>query len=726
MSTSSGVSIDIPSSEKGDTATEKRSKFYKTEIEEKDREISRLTAELKKCSCYLQEIVNKELWDKNKEIEKLHCRQVNSPEILKLRKDLTGKEQQLKLLKEKISELGLDMKIMHELDLKDVSSPTKFIAKSLQDELKTVKDERDYFKNRVLELELTSSPELIDTLRAQLEKSENHLQESNEVCVLLNTRLQELAIFLDSLLKQKSVLGFLGIHKEKKLREIINNSLDLSKSFNMSIDLNHDESLRQLSNITSILNGSGFKDLFQNDRQDADDSYEMLSIIPGNVTLTYQSHLYKQKNKSQMDGDEVLTALRSQIVNLKSELQLRDIELSRLNANVKLSETDEEQKLNKYAKELSKVTVTPNKNNTTSATLNYQSECASESEGWSEPDRVVSRARIGLSQSLPLSPTAKTIRSGESTDDDNLSVSALYHKHQEIERCQEAIDLKAELEKKTEQLEAAEQKLLNVVATEVYEEVKNNLLEAEGRAINQEMLRIEAENYIKILKEEIDGLTQLQEELKRDFEVKDEQIQNLFKQLEAEKARSQKISAKLEEVVDNSKKQQIVFECKEKDFKQLENQLQKDLLEIAVQLEEEQNKLKDMQAETIEKMKEIEDSYEHRVKEIKTYYNDNYLNKSEVESKLAFKNQLIQEFEDLKEMVKTYENAIHVHKNKELDYENNVCEYQEKVNTLRKELDLVNLEHSDAVLQKNRLANDKTILEQELSRYVVIKINRYC
>lgn len=86
--------------------------------------------ELKKCTCYLQEIVNKELWEKNREIEKMHKKQEAIPELVKLKKELSGKDLQLKLLKEKICELGLDIKLLGDdsLDFKDLSSPKRNIA----------------------------------------------------------------------------------------------------------------------------------------------------------------------------------------------------------------------------------------------------------------------------------------------------------------------------------------------------------------------------------------------------------------------------------------------------------------------------------------------------------------------------------------------------------------------------------------------------------------------
>lgn len=68
-----------------------------------------------------------------------------------------------------------------------------------------------------------------ENVKSELDKSEKLRQELGDICTILGNRLEELAIFLDSLLKQKSVLGFLGSAKNKRLREIINSSIDMSR-----------------------------------------------------------------------------------------------------------------------------------------------------------------------------------------------------------------------------------------------------------------------------------------------------------------------------------------------------------------------------------------------------------------------------------------------------------------------------------------------------------------
>ncbi|XP_056646795.1 centrosomin isoform X2 [Diorhabda sublineata] len=693
------------------------------DAKEKEKEIERLNS-------FLQEIVNKELWEKNKEIEKLHSKLMNSPEILKLKKDLTGKDQQLKVLKQTISELGLDLNVGYDAEMKDFSSsPTKINnIRTLQDELKACKEERDFLKLKIKEVEAVNYPEIIEKLKSQveslkidLEKSEKLKRESNKVCTLLNCRLEELTIFLDSLLKQKSILGYIGMHKERKLREIINSSLDLSKSFNMSLGFNPDQSLAQLSNITSILNGSAFKDLSLDSRE-VEESPEILSIVPSDITLTYQSHLYKQNKKSEPNCDEVITALREQIVNLKSELQLRDNELNKLNTITKISDTDEEQRNNNlsgYARELSKY-VTPTKSNTTSTTLKYQSDCHSESEGWSEPDRAVSRARIGLNQTLTNSITSKEERFSESTEDEatcNVTpkIKTMYDKQQIIELHQQMNELQMECEQKTQQLRST-------VAKELYEQVKTNLLQTEEKLLNVETLKSEAENQVVALKIQLEDLMKTKEELMRSIVNKDKEVQNLINSLEVEKTEKLNLTEELNRVIQKAKEDLVNYENKEKDFKELETRMKKVVEEFAVDIEAEHiRKLEEIEQKVTDKIELIKEEYSNnyvqRMKEIEENYSKNFIRKSEAEQKLLEVDRLISELDELKEMVDSYERTLKMYQNKEQEISNKVAEEQEKISNLRKELDATTLQYSESVLEKTKLANEKTRLEQELERY---------
>ncbi|VEN38225.1 unnamed protein product [Callosobruchus maculatus] len=678
MSTKPEVDISVDESllEKCDTVTEKHSSFYRQEVEEKEKEIERLSEELRKCTCYLQEIVNKELWAKNKEIGKLHSKQANSPEMQKLRKDLQGKDMQLKLLKEKISELGLDIDIPNE-DLKDLTSPTKHLShiKSLQDQLKACTDERDYFKSKLNEIEGQNYPEIVKTLKEDLDKSEKLRHDANEVCSLLNARLEELAAFLDSLLRQKSVLGFLGIHKEKKLREIINTSLDLSKSFS-SFMFNPDQSLSQLSNITSLLNGSAFQELSFSKPQGGDSFDESkinYSINPENVTLTYHSHLYKVNKNSDPDKEAVISALREQIFNLQSELKLRDNELNKLNHHcVKLSgkTTETENEISTF--NFSKLFTSPSKS--TSTTLKRRSlgdqytSCQSESESWSEPDRTISRARIGLKS--PIRKEKQYL--SESTEDECVVALPVKSKEQLLE----------EIKQKNQQVTELEEKLKNteLIHLSLKENLETTIANLEKQLQQAQQTNAVRERTIEELNRTIEELSAAKQSLEETYLKKDKETQNMINQLQVEKDEAQKLVSRLVDESEQSKQSVVDMEAKlsqlQKDKDELDNKLRKEYEQYAIE------KLKDAEGQFLTKLKQMNN-----------------------------------ELDESKAAIKSYEDTIQDFKVKESELSARMSENQDKIHALRKELDDTTLKYSEAVFEKTQLANEKAAVEKELQRY---------
>ncbi|XP_055372571.1 centrosomin-like [Condylostylus longicornis] len=101
--------------------------------------------------------------------------------------------------------------------------------------------------------------------RNETERAYKINKECNEVCNILTVRLEELAGFLDSLLKQKDILNMIAPDKKREIQDAVNKSLDLSRSLtaeSLSItNLSFDETnLAQLSNLTGILENSHIAD----------------------------------------------------------------------------------------------------------------------------------------------------------------------------------------------------------------------------------------------------------------------------------------------------------------------------------------------------------------------------------------------------------------------------------------------------------------------------------
>ncbi|XP_076270069.1 centrosomin-like isoform X2 [Rhynchophorus ferrugineus] len=692
--------VDRSLLEKGDGASEKHSSFYKHELDEKEREIDRLNVELKKCTCYLQEIVNKELWDKNKEIEKLHRKQ-EVPEMARLRRELSGKDLQLKLLKEKISELGLDIDLPNAKE-DATQSPKRHLEhiKVLQEQLRGAKEEKRFLEERVQEAEsLHEAFEKLKienyTVRDELEKCERLRNETNEVCSILSARLEELAIFLDSLLKQKAVLGFLGLAKNKRLREIINNSLDMSRSFSMSLVGNPEQSLAQLSNITAFLNGSVFQELSLADVEPETN----LSIVPDNVSLTYESHLWRKSGPRQEepDSERVISALREQVFNLKSELRLRDTELSRLNG--KGTETDEE---------TARVG--------TKAAANREQEAHSESEAWSEPDRDVSRARIGLNQSLPVS--AKL--SNESTEDDEFvldnNITPSKKRSSVIELSQDVCRLEKELDRRS-----AEAEENNRLFDQKMSELETELHDTKQRLIEAQNAKADVQRKADDLEKMVEDLTAYKAHCETNLVGKDKEAQETINRLEVERqsllARSQELERKLHDSTNELLVAQDRFSAAQKDFEARELALKHEYEETLVY------KLKQAEEVFVKQVRGVEEKCEAEIKItqenlrlVKEEYAKDYVKKSDVEKKLAEVEGFVQELKQLKTVVRSYEETIYSYKEKEKEVNSVVQQYQDKMSGLRAELDKTALQYSEAALEKSKLREENQELLQEIEK----------
>lgn len=605
---------------------------YLRQIKERDEEIECLNEKLLQRNCDLQGLVNNELWQKNREIEKLQKKQVSclletkDTEIEKLQNDVKSKEKQLEVIKSKISELGFDI---------DIHNDEVNVENHLKDEL---------------------------------EKSEKLRGEATEMCTILSGRLEELAVFLDSLLKQKLVLGLLGHKENKRMRQIIDQSLELSRSFTMSMIIHPDQSLLQLSNISNLLSSSQAKE--ENEEINA----TRFSIIPGNISLTYTSHLYK---KDGGDKSEIIQALRQQIVNLQYELQLRDVELGKMNLDL-IEVSSEKEQTQKIL-------------NTTSTTLKYISDNQSESEAWSEPDRLVSRARIGLiNESVRSAQSRHT--STDSTEDEHSGLSPRSSKKGTIAENRNTI---IELHKQVCELDQK----LNEKEVAYYETIKNNnILKREltdlGEKLNAaEQKRSEAETKFKELQEE-------KETLLRELESKDKETNNKLNRIEVEKTQA----------LEAAKVAKVEIQTSEKKIKSLQKQLS-DYEEAAKNKIEEQEREWKNSIEQVQKAAELEIKTLHEtMQQLHFDYSRNYVQKCQLEEALD-------EIERLKRELYILEERMEEISKEEQESKKKLFECEDQINVLRNDLDNATLQYSEAVLEKTKIANEKVLIEHDLNKH---------
>lgn len=274
-----------------------------TQLEDKNREIERLNGELRKRTNNLQELVNKELWDKNREIEKLQDRlksacEKKELEIMSLQQQVCARDFQLKMLQEKVAELGTHANILPtSLMVKEfqqlpvtfnqhvhfqhtslssgetLKNETGDVSRAefgtasvlsgtcaandevtcLRDQLQASVEEKKYLCSKVEELreKLRNTPERDNDSRAlrsecarlrdELDRANVWRKEAGEACALLTKRLEELARFLSSLLKHPERLGSLRAKHRQLLEQAVERSMELSRSLSVSLCTNkHD------------------------------------------------------------------------------------------------------------------------------------------------------------------------------------------------------------------------------------------------------------------------------------------------------------------------------------------------------------------------------------------------------------------------------------------------------------------------------------------------------
>lgn len=717
------------SSEKKDTDNEKGSTFWLQQVAEKDKEIERLEAELKKRTCDLQGIVNKELWQKNREIEKMQNRfggllENKDVEIARLEHSLTNKEDQLKVLKEKICELG------GQLPGDDDNSNTSDDIKALQDKLNACQQERKYFMEQIellqKKLENIEYCDLVELqeenkhLQEELEKCERIKIETNEVCSYLCKRLEELALFLDSLLQQKSVLGFLGWKQNGLIKRFVSQSLELSKTLSLTISHNPNQSLMEISNISTLLaTTQNLSASIVGFLEQKDDNAASFALIPSDATLTYQSHLHKAnvelKEESLVEEqNQIINVLREQIENLKREVELRDIEL------------------NKFALVSHKSKVSEK----------HKTDNNSESESWSEPDRTVSLARIGLvDDNLKPTPTTNTSKrsrfltsaSTESTEDEMSRTLTRTPSRKSFlaENRQTIITLHNEvcdLERRLKETEVDLQKALsdldmerNASAEKQYhlEELKEKVGKLEESLAAAEKRKREAESLLKEAEKSLEVLQVEKSELQAQLIYKDKVMLNRINELELERNKAMESVRVAEKNAEDAKS-----DVKDAELKLKHLQMEVELIKNAVRQECEEEKRiaceaikKEMRNIEIRAKTEIEQTHT-ALEELQTILNTDYVKKIELDTQTKHLEDVLKELETTKSTLCATEMKLKEMQCQEVQLKQQFHEIEteqwEKLNELHKELDTVNLQYSETVLEKTKLNNEKTLLEQKL------------
>ncbi|XP_055923047.1 centrosomin isoform X2 [Eupeodes corollae] len=601
MTECSGLCRSLSDTETIAESTSLRAQMDKI-IEQKDVEIRKLNAEVKKKTANLQNLVNKELWEKNREIERL-TKLINKSNSLptspqketeQLMQSFTDVEYAQALEQNKVLQKKVDI-LIQRLATPQAHPSSEATINKLKNEVKEAKEEA--------------------------ERSEKWRKECADVCSILTARLEELAGFLDSLLKHKDVLGALAADRRRAMRKAVDRSLDLSKSLNnMSLSITGmsmmDHSLAQISNLSEILDFS----------------------IVNKENKTFNSH-------EELHGQTIET-LQAELKALKKELD-----------RTKYNESKRDRR-----------------------SLPTAFENQSESEAWSEPDRKVSMARIGLEEPR----VAKACKEERSTD----SESELNQSRSKSKTQERIAQLESMISQKDE-------KIL---------EIQCELVDADNR-LKRENLRVI--DMTKELKELRSRNEDLHSELTvyRNNQVTGFDANSLTRQLD-EKNRS---LIKIQDERDRITVDLRICELQVENMKvEIEELKMKHEMALSQATEQEQQKLTELKEHLTslmeQKLKEQQELHEDALARdwiAKCMYDEH-----------------IRQFQQLQKKLAESESTIEYLNENEAEMKQTLVDNELSMRALKKNLDETTLQASRAVLERTKALNDKLQLEtrtQELA-----------
>ncbi|KAI5705586.1 hypothetical protein M8J75_016648 [Diaphorina citri] len=295
------------------------------QLKSKTEEIERLNTELKKRTFNLQELVNTELWQKNREIEKLLRKsEKKAADLSVLRASLKEKESHLLYLQKEMSEMVAEINAtqpggtLHPDHRRLIDR-----VKALKDNVDCVSEDKDGLLGQLA------------NLKVSLNMCDKQRREALQAASVLNRRLGELADFLESLISDStSPDTALPLSGKRKLilRHAVEASRELSRTVGATFNLTECEEER---NVPILPDYSEINFLSESDEL-------------ADVTL--------EAEEGGRCKDEVIQQLRSQVHNLRDQVKQKDMEI---------------------------------------ASRTILSGDLSACEAFSEPDLVVSKARMG-------------------------------------------------------------------------------------------------------------------------------------------------------------------------------------------------------------------------------------------------------------------------------------------------------------------------------------------
>lgn len=549
---------------------------YEQQISEQNELIKQLQSEVKKKTANLQNLVNKELWEKNREVERLTKLVSNhTTSTDPSADDSTG------------AAAG-DQSFSEAEYIKAVKRNTLLQRKV--DVLLQRLNELQANGTEVSKLRLE-----LNSMQADVESANKWRLECADVCTVLTNRLEELAGFLNSLLKHKDVLGVLAADRRHAMRRAIDRSLDLSKSLNMTLSITGaslaDQSLIQLGKLTEIL------------CTDADE-----------CNRTYNSH-------------EEINAIGTTKA-MKSDGQTRK---ERRSLPLPQQQVDNQ----------------------------------SESEAWSEPDRKVSLARIGLED------TSNSLVGGEkhhSESDSEGHACSTNSLKQDRSRASERItQLESLISQRDERILAAQ----------------CELVDADNR-LKQEQLRV-----IEIT-QQVEQLRSLNQTLLADLQAigthEDKQIVELQRLIEEKTQELEQQRLAHNTLLADAQITEMELQDMQKKIQEMEE-------EHAVHLDEAHAELLECKVESARRLEEQQRVHQET---------------------LARDWVPLVKHEETKSLLNELQRTLEFYQDNEKELKQTLVENELTARSLKKELDESTLQASKAIMERTKAYNDKLQLEKRV------------
>uniref|UniRef100_A0A182P736 Centrosomin N-terminal motif 1 domain-containing protein n=1 Tax=Anopheles epiroticus TaxID=199890 RepID=A0A182P736_9DIPT len=513
--------------------------------------------------------------------------------------------------------------------------------------------------------------------REEAEKAQKWRKEYADLCAISTHRLEELAGFLDSLLKNKELVGSLSTDSRKAIRNAVDRSLDLSRSLNMSISVTGlsivgNNSLAQLSCLSGYLDQSIVDHVVADhsvseDVEEYDKENRQANVKAGHSTFTYSG-----MNQTK----QMIESLRAENKALRGELMEQQ------------QQQHQQRTRRRESKERKSVPIEP----------------ISDSEAWSEPDRGVSLARIGLEDSTALrqkntsaGPAASlnTSASGalelSSTSDNEPTFAGLSSQRKsvaaaEIKQLQDMIaSLNKDLQDKNGTLLSVQSQLVDLDSELQRERIRLANAQTEANGMRQQSDRWERE--ANESKEKAEQAAERLAVLESDIQQRDAQIEKLRKEREQAAVDLRVAVMKLETM--------------QTEYSELQQRHRRELDAV---LAKEQLQLEELRQSLTESFR---NELQLKQQSFDTALAQNYISKNIHQEKVRELNELHYRLEDAHNDISTMAQAEEQLRKQLADCERNVL-------AMKKSLDEATLQASKAAVERTKALNEKRQLESEL------------